>query len=87
MTDNDEAALAHTPGRDLLDLEFVSPRKVTDPSIAYGIAKQANHIRVRASNSQWGSRGARINSISPGIIATPMRQRELASAVATARGR
>ncbi len=77
----DELALAHTPSRDLLSLGSASPDKITEPGIAYGVAKQANHIRVRAAAAQWGRRGARINSISPGIISTPMGQQELASPV------
>jgi NAD(P)-dependent dehydrogenase (short-subunit alcohol dehydrogenase family) len=47
--------------------------------LAYGIAKQANHVQVQAASKVWGGRGARINSISPGIISTPMSQEELAS--------
>jgi NAD(P)-dependent dehydrogenase (short-subunit alcohol dehydrogenase family) len=63
----------------LLRLDFVS--SITDPNMAYPIAKQANHIRVRAASAHWGRRGARINSISPGVISTPMGQQELASPV------
>jgi NAD(P)-dependent dehydrogenase (short-subunit alcohol dehydrogenase family) len=63
----------------LLGLDFVNRAK--DPGSAYGIAKQANHIRVRAASAQWGSRGARINSISPGIISTAMGRQEFASPV------
>ena len=74
-------ALAHTPAAELLSLPFVSPDEVGNPGIAYGIAKQANHVRVRAASIVWGRRGARINSISPGIISTPMGQQELASPV------
>ncbi len=81
LTAEQEHALAHTPATELLGLEFVSPQKITEPGIAYGIAKQANHIRVRAASGHWGRRGARINSISPGIISTPMGQQELASPV------
>lgn len=74
-----ERALARTPAADLLQLEFVSAPVVTNPGHAYSIAKHANLIRVRAASPQWGRRGARINSISPGIISTPMGQQELAS--------
>ena len=74
-----DRALAHSPAGELLQLEFVS--QLDNPGFAYGIAKQANHIRVRAASAQWGRRGARINSISPGIISTPMGQQELASPV------
>lgn len=79
FTAEQEKALAHGPPEELLRLDFVS--KVTDSHFAYPIAKQANHIRVRAASTYWGSRGARINSISPGIISTPMGQQELDSQV------
>ena len=74
-------ALAHTPAHELLTLPFVSPATVTDTALAYGLAKQANHIRVQAASMNWGLRGARVNSISPGCIATPMGHLELASPV------
>lgn len=79
LTPEQEHALAHTPAKDLLQLPFASPKHIDSPGLAYGIAKQANHIRVRAASTVWGRRGARINSISPGIISTPMGQHELAS--------
>jgi NAD(P)-dependent dehydrogenase (short-subunit alcohol dehydrogenase family) len=74
-----EKALAHNPPTELLGLDFIAA--VTESTFAYPIAKQANHIRVRAASAQWGRRGARINSISPGIISTPMGQQELVSPV------
>ncbi|UGT94558.1 MULTISPECIES: SDR family oxidoreductase [Mycobacterium] len=79
LTAEQEHALAHNPPGDLLALDFVS--RVTEPAFAYPIAKRANHIRVCAASAQWGRRGARINSISPGIISTPMGQQELHSGV------
>ena len=74
-----ERALAHNPPGELLDLDFVS--SITESTMAYPIAKQANLLRVRGASAHWGRRGARINSISPGIISTPMSQEELASPV------
>jgi NAD(P)-dependent dehydrogenase (short-subunit alcohol dehydrogenase family) len=44
---------------------------------AYAISKQANHLRVQAAALTWGDRGARINSISPGIILTPLARDEM----------
>ncbi|GAB7143320.1 SDR family oxidoreductase [Mycobacterium riyadhense] len=79
LTAEQQRALAHSPAPELLQLDFV--RNLDNPGIAYAIAKQANHIRVRAASTQWGRRGARINSISPGIISTPMGLQELASTV------
>jgi NAD(P)-dependent dehydrogenase (short-subunit alcohol dehydrogenase family) len=76
-----EAALATTPADELLQLPFVSPDNVTDPGAAYALAKRANVVRVQAASVAWGQRGARINSISPGIISTSMGQQELDSEV------
>lgn len=72
-------AIANAHPTELLALPFLSPDTVTDPRVAYGIAKQGVLIRVRVAASAWGRRGARINSISPGTISTPMNQDELAS--------
>jgi NAD(P)-dependent dehydrogenase (short-subunit alcohol dehydrogenase family) len=74
-----EHALAHTPAADLLKLPFLGKDVVRDSMQAYGIAKKANHLRVQAASLSWGERGARVNSISPGIIATPLAQHEMAS--------
>jgi NAD(P)-dependent dehydrogenase (short-subunit alcohol dehydrogenase family) len=42
-----------------------------------GRAKRANSLRVMAEAVRWGKRGARINTISPGIIITPLARDEL----------
>jgi NAD(P)-dependent dehydrogenase (short-subunit alcohol dehydrogenase family) len=74
-----ERALAYTPTEDLLALPFLACDAVRDSMQAYGIAKKANHLRVQAAALAWGERGARVNSVSPGIIATPLAQHEMAS--------
>ncbi len=74
-----EQALAFTPTQELLALPFLSTDAVRDSMQAYGIAKKANHLRVQAASLSWGERGARVNSISPGIIATPLAQHEMDS--------
>lgn len=81
FTAEQERALARTPAHELLTLPYVSPDTVTDSALAYGLAKRANHIRVQAASTAWGLRGARVNSISPGCIATPMGHLELDSPV------
>ena len=81
LTAEQERALARTPARELLELPYVNPKSVTDSALAYGLAKQANHISVRVASIAWGRRGARVNSISPGTIATPMGHRELDSPI------
>lgn len=70
-----ESALAHTPAEELLDLPFADPEALGQG--AYGLAKYGNRLRVQAASAAWGARGARINSVSPGVIATPMGQQEL----------
>jgi NAD(P)-dependent dehydrogenase (short-subunit alcohol dehydrogenase family) len=72
-----ELRLATTPTDQLLDLAELAPDAVAEPGIAYGIAKRANQVRVMAASRAWGERGARVNSISPGVIATPMGAAEL----------
>ncbi|UFS58743.1 SDR family oxidoreductase [Subtercola endophyticus] len=75
-----QQALAATPTDELLNLPFLAADVLTNAGAAYSIAKRANQLRVTAAAATWGERGARINSISPGIISTPMGQLELAGA-------
>ena len=69
--------LAATPTDELHALAVLDPATM-EPGIAYGVAKRANHVRVEAASIAWGRRGGRVVSISPGVIATPMGQQELA---------
>lgn len=64
--------LATTPVEDLLNLDVLQPRNIRDTLHAYQLAKRCNVKRVMAEAVKWGRRGARINSISPGIIVTPL---------------
>ena len=64
--------LACTPTEELLDLDILYPRNIRDTLHAYQLAKRCNVKRVMAEAIRWGKRGARINSISPGIIVTPL---------------
>ena len=70
-------ALATTPVETLLDLPFLQPDQVTDSLHAYQLAKRGNSLRVMAEAVHWGQRGARVNTISPGIIITPLARDEL----------
>jgi NAD(P)-dependent dehydrogenase (short-subunit alcohol dehydrogenase family) len=71
------ALLATTPVEGLLALPMLQPDQVKDPLRAYQISKRANSLRVMAEAVRWGKRGARINTISPGIIITPLANDEL----------
>jgi NAD(P)-dependent dehydrogenase (short-subunit alcohol dehydrogenase family) len=70
-------ALATTPADELLALPMLQPDQVMDPLHAYQISKRANSLRVMAEAVRWGKRGARVNTISPGIIFTPLAREEL----------
>lgn len=67
-----DAQLAITPTEELLDLEILKPENIRDTLHAYQMAKRCNEKRVMAEAVKWGKRGARVNSISPGIIVTPL---------------
>jgi NAD(P)-dependent dehydrogenase (short-subunit alcohol dehydrogenase family) len=71
------AALATTPVGELLGLPFLQPDQVRDSLHAYQLSKRGNSLRVMAEAVRWGKRGARINTISPGIIITPLANDEL----------
>lgn len=64
--------LAVTPAEELLQLEVLKPANIKDTLHAYQMAKRCNVKRVMAEAIKWGVKGACINSISPGIIVTPL---------------
>jgi len=77
LTVEENKALATTPVEELLSLPFLQPDQVTDSLRAYQLAKRGNSLRVMAEAVRWGKRGARLNTISPGIIITPLAKDEL----------
>jgi NAD(P)-dependent dehydrogenase (short-subunit alcohol dehydrogenase family) len=77
LTVEQNKALATTPVEELLSLPFLQPDQVKDSLHAYQLAKRGNSLRVMAEAVRWGKRGARINTISPGIIITPLARDEL----------
>ncbi len=68
-------ALAITSVDKLLDLPFL--KEINDTLKAYQYSKRCNVLRVMYEATRWGRRGATINSISPGIIITPLANDEL----------
>ena len=77
LTVEQNKALATTAVGELLKLPFLQLDKVTDSLHAYQLSKRGNSLRVMAEAVRWGKRGARINTISPGIIITPLANDEL----------
>ena len=72
LTPREDELLATTPTEELLKLDMLQPENIRDTLHAYQMAKRCNVKRVMAESVKWGERGARINSISPGIIVTPL---------------
>ena len=72
LTSEEDELLATTPTEELLQLEILRPENIRDTLHAYQMAKRCNEKRVMFEAVRWGARGARINSISPGIIVTPL---------------
>lgn len=77
LSQADNQALAMTPTEELLDLPILQPDVIKDSLAAYQYAKRTNVLRVAAESVKWQARSARINTISPGIIMTPLAVDEL----------
>lgn len=72
LTADEDEQLACTPTEELLSLGILQPQNIRDTLHAYQMAKRCNVKRVMAEAVKWGERDARINSISPGIVVTPL---------------
>jgi NAD(P)-dependent dehydrogenase (short-subunit alcohol dehydrogenase family) len=77
MSKETEQLLATTPTDELLSLAVLDPDTL-DAGMAYVVAKRGVQVRVEAAAVSWGRRGGRVVSLSPGIIATPQGNEELA---------
>ena len=68
-----EDALASAPSDELRSLPCLSSDVITGSGVAYIFAKRANQLRVRtAAATIWADSHARVNTISPGIVMTPV---------------
>ena len=72
LTPLEDEQLATTPTEELLSLDLLQVENIQDTLHAYQLAKRCNEKRVMAEAVKWGQRGARVNSISPGIVVTPL---------------
>jgi NAD(P)-dependent dehydrogenase (short-subunit alcohol dehydrogenase family) len=77
LSAEENKALAATPTDELLALPMLQPDQISDTLHAYQLAKRGNSLRVMAEAVRWARRGARLNTISPGIIITPLAKDEL----------
>ena len=68
-----ELQLVNTPTEQLKEVAFIKEVALQNSGLAYMIAKRMNHLQAqRAAATSWRERHARINTISPGIIVTPL---------------
>lgn len=75
LSEQENSQLATSPVNELLTLPFIAA--ITDTLKAYQYSKRCNVLRVMYEATRWGKRGATVNSISPGIIITPLANDEL----------
>ena len=80
LTNEEEYALTMTPADELSQLPMLQPNVIVNSGIAYIMSKRANQLRVRKAAIDWGKRGARINTISPGVVITPLAYDEFRAA-------
>lgn len=68
-----EQEILNTPTQDLMDLPFIRETAMQNSGWAYMIAKRVNHLQaMKAAATTWKARRARINTLSPGVIVTPL---------------
>ena len=75
-----ELEILRMPTEKLMEVPFIVEH-ATRSGTAYMIAKRVNHLQVqKAAATSWKARRARINTISPGIIVTPLAYDEFKAA-------
>lgn len=68
-----ELQIVSTPTEKLAEIPFIKEVAMQNSGFAYMIAKRVNHLQAqRAAATSWKLRRARINTISPGVIVTPL---------------
>ena len=76
-----EQQILNTPTEELMELPFIRDVALQNSGRAYMIAKRVNHLQaMKAAATTWKARRARINTISPGVIVTPLAYDEFAAA-------
>lgn len=79
LPDEVELEILSTPTEKLREIEYIK-NTAKDSGLAYMIAKRVNHLQAqRAAATTWKERRARINSMSPGVIVTPLAYDEFAA--------
>ena len=80
LPDEVELEILRTPTDELMNVTYIK-ETATQSGIAYMIAKRVNHLQTqKAAATTWKERRARINTISQGIIVTPLAYDEFKAA-------
>lgn len=81
LPDEVELEILSTPTEKLMDIAYIRDVAMQRSGIAYMIAKRVNHLQAqKAAATTWKERRARINTISPGVIVTPLAYDEFSAA-------
>ena len=81
LPDEVEQQILNTPAEGLMDISYIKETALQNSGYAYIIAKRINHLQAqKAAATTWKERRARINTISPGVIVTPLAYDEFAAA-------
>ena len=73
VPDEVELQILSTPTEELMELPYIKETAMQNSGFAYIIAKRVNHLQAqRAAAGAWKERRARINTLSPGVIVTPL---------------
>ena len=76
-----EQQILQTQTEGLMDLPIIRETAMQNSGYAYMIAKRVNHLQAqKAAATTWKARRARINTLSPGVIVTPLAYDEFAAA-------
>ena len=81
LPDEVELQILNTPTEGLMDIAYIKETALQNSGYAYIIAKRINHLQAqKAAATTWKERRARINTLSPGVIVTPLAYDEFAAA-------
>lgn len=84
VTRQQEQRLATAPATELLaaGLEIARSAGTPTPMVAYALAKYGMVLRVQYASQAWTARGARVVTVSPGLVSTRMGRLEISGDVA-----
>ena len=81
LPDEVELQILNASADELMDIPYIKETALQNSGYAYIIAKRINHLQAqKAAAGAWKERRARINTLSPGVIVTPLAYDEFAAA-------